>query len=253
MLVDSHCHFMDLPNPKEALKQAAENGVQRIVSNGVDLESNLRNLEASNRFPPVFACVGLHPKECLEQTEAKNQKTIDWIQQQSEKNGIVGIGEIGLDFWIAKTAEQQKRQQRWFEKQLVLAAEFEKPVSIHARNAHSAAFNFVQKNGIQKALFHWFDGNENEWKTVCENGFFVSIGPAVFSQKKIQLLAQQVPLENLLLETDCPVSFNGKPSQPFWVRMVAQKIAEMRKEPFETVAEQTTQNAQQFFGWKKRE
>lgn len=245
--VDAHCHFMDLPNPMEAIEKAVQKGVERIVSNGVDEKTNRRNQELHKQFPMVSVCYGLHPKECLEQTEAKNQKTVEWITRQLEEGDAANIGEIGLDFLLAKTTEQKNRQKKWFEKQLELAKRFDKAVTVHSRESLAETFKTVQQNGNQKALFHWFDGNEKELKAICENGFFVSIGPAVFSQKKIQWIAQEAPLENLLLETDCPVRFNGKTSEPSWIREVAEKIAELRGEPVETIAKKTTQNAEKLF------
>jgi TatD DNase family protein len=250
LLIDAHCHFMDLKNPKEAVQNALQNGVIGIVSNGLDEKTNRLNQELAGQFPTIMACYGLHPKECLEQTEAKNKKTIEWTEKQFEAGDNANVGEIGLDFLLAKTIEQQKRQQFWFEKQLELAKRFEKAVSIHSRESLDKTIALVQKNGNEKALFHWFDGNEKELKTICENGFFVSIGPAVLTQKKIQTIAKQVSLENLLLETDSPVRFNGKPAEPAWIRMVGEKISELRQEPLETIAQETTKNAEQLFNTK---
>lgn len=246
-LVDAHCHFMDLANPKEAIESAVQKGVERIVSNGVDKKTNLRNQELHEQFPLVLACYGLHPKECLEQTENKNKKTLEWMEKQLEEGDAANIGETGLDFLLAKTMEQRNRQKYWFEKQLELAKRFGKAVSVHSRESLAETFKTVQKTGNQKALFHWFDGNEKELQAICESGFFVSIGPAAFSQKKIQLVAKGVPLENLLLETDCPVAFNGKNSEPSWIRKVAEKIAQIRQESLEEIARKTTKNAEKLF------
>jgi len=250
IFVDAHCHFMDLPNPGEAIEKAVQKGVERIVSNGIDQKTNLRNQELAERFPMVSVCYGLHPKECLEQTESKNQQAVEWIEKKLEEGDAANIGETGLDFLLAKTMKQRNRQQRWFEKQLEPAKRFDKAVSIHSREALAETFKTVQQTGNQRALFHWFDGNENELKAICESGFFVSIGPAVFSQKKIQAIAKAVPLENLLLETDSPVRFNGKASEPGWIRKVAEKIAELRQEPLEKIARKTTANAQKLFKTK---
>ncbi len=247
VFVDAHCHFTDLANPKEAIESAVQKGVERIISNGIDEKTNLCNQELHEQFPLVLACYGLHPKECLEQTEAKNQQTVEWMEKQLEKGDHANIGEIGLDFLLAKTMEQRNRQKYWFEKQLELAKRFGKAVSVHSRESLAETVKTVQKTGNEKALFHWFDGNEKELQAICENGFFVSIGPAVFSQKKIRQIAERVPMESLLLETDAPVRFNGKNSEPSWIRKVAEKIAQIRQEPLETIAKKTTSNAQRLF------
>jgi TatD DNase family protein len=247
IFTDAHCHFMDLPSSEEAAQKALRNGVTRIVSNGVDLKSNIRNQELARQFPVILPSFGLHPKECLEQTESKNQKTIEWMEQQLKSNRAAAVGETGLDFSLAKTSEQRERQKKWFQQQLEMGKQFNRTVSIHSREALHETIRMVLENENKQALFHWFDGNAEQLETVCQNGFFVSIGPAVFSQKKIQEIGQCVELENLVLETDCPVKFNGQASEPSWIPEIAKKMAELRKEPLEKIAEKTTVNAQKLF------
>lgn len=250
MLADAHCHLQDLTAPEKALKNAEKNGVRLIVSNGVDLDSNQRLAELRPTIPSLVPFFGLHPANCLEQTSAKNRQTISWIEKRLKGNEPNGIGETGLDFLHAQTTRQKKRQQNWFEQQVELAQRFDKPLSIHTRQATTACLNILQKFDVQDVLFHWFCGSFAELQTVCENGFFVSVGPAVFSQKKIQEIAARVPMENLVLETDAPVPFNGKTSEPAWIPQVAQKIAHIRLESVETVAQKTFQNTVRWIGQK---
>lgn len=247
MLIDSHTHLVEVANPKQVLQNARQKGVEWIVCNGVGFDSNQKNQVLCKSINGLWPCFGLHPKESLEQTPTKNQRTIDWIQHEFENNASCGLGETGVDFLVAKTPTQQQTQLEWFEKQLDLANQFSKCVTIHARSALKIALQTVQKKQTESCLFHWFDGTPDQLHTICDNGFLVSVGPAVLSQTKIQHVAQRVALENLVLETDCPVQFNQTPSEPAWIPLVAQKIAEIKQMPIEEIARQTTRNAVRFF------
>ncbi|MBU0636204.1 TatD family hydrolase [Candidatus Micrarchaeota archaeon] len=247
MLIDAHSHFNDLKDPVNALERATKNRVEKVVSNSVDWKSNQQNHKISQELDCIHPCFGLHPKNCLEQTQSKNQKTIEWIQKQFEEKTKASIGETGLDFLRVENAFQRKIQEKWFEQQLEIAKQFQKPISIHCRQAIPRAIEIVTQKKIEKALFHWFDGTPTELETICSNGYLVSIGPSVLTQQKIQKIAQNVELDHLVLETDAPIQFNGKKAEPAWIRTVATKIAAIRSESFKKIAHSTTQNAIRFF------
>ena len=240
--MDGHAHFFDVQNPVEALQKMKDTGVIGAVSCGVDGASNQKALLQQKRFPKILASIGLHPETVLLQPETKNRSGI--LQIKKNISNAAGIGEIGLDFKYAESPEKQKKQARWFEELLALASEFEKPVFVHSRRAVYESLLRLEQFEIKKALIHWFDGTPEQLDRIQKNGWKISVGPAVFSQKKIQRIAQSVSLDSPVLETDCPIPFGAVPSDPSWIPRVGERVAELRGEPVEKIAQKTLQNIQ---------
>lgn len=240
--MDGHCHFFGFASPAEILKKMETARVRGVVSCGTGLSSNKKALLQQKQFKIVLAAVGLHPEAVLANSEKENSRCVEWIQ----KNILdaVGVGEIGLDFKYADTIEKKEKLQKWFERLLKIASESEKPVLVHSRKAVDETIFALEKFGMKKVLIHWFDGTSEQLARIQNNGWLVSVGPAVLNRKKIQKIAVTVSLDCLVLETDCPTLFNGVLSAPSWIPLVGQKVAELRNTDVQTICRETTQNLQ---------
>jgi len=198
----------------------------------------------------VFAIIGLHPEYIKELTEKQIKETIEAIKQN--KNQIVGIGEIGLDYFWIKEKEWQEKQKQLFRKLINLAKELNLPLVIHSRSASEETIKILEDEGMKnkKVLMHLFQKRKLINK-VIENNWYVSIGPGIRKSKDIRKIARDIPKNRLLLETDSPWFAQKEEGQtrgtPLNVKIAAQKIAEIRKTNIEEIEKQTDLNAIEFF------
>jgi TatD DNase family protein len=245
MLVDSHCHLNEFADVKIQVSKAKQGGVLRIVSNSVDLKSMQDNLRIAHAFESVSCALGLHPNELSKMNEKTIEEAFSFIEKHSEE--CIAIGETGLDF---KYANEQQRvvQLEVFAKHIELAKRFNKPVIVHSRAARKECLELLERNGAKKVLMHWFVANEKLLERVLELGYFISIGPSVLFNEYVQKFAQSLPLENVLLETDAPVSYNGKRAEPCWISDIASKLAEIYEVSVAKITEQTWKNFLRLFG-----
>jgi TatD DNase family protein len=202
-------------------------------------------------FPQiVYPALGLHPWELGLLESSQVDSTIDFIKEKA--NEIVAIGEIGLDYdkRVVKVAPKE-RQKETLKRLLALAREYHKPASIHSRYAWKDCLDIVRGAGIQKAVFHWFTGFSSMLREVIDAGYFISATPAAEYHEEHRRAIRETPLEKLLLETDCPVSYgreNRSRSAPSDVTRSLKAVAAIKGIEEEAVARQTTQNAQALFG-----
>ena len=248
-LIDSHCH-LDFPNFEkdfdQVLVRAEEVGVKKFINPGVDLPTSRKSIELAEKFTGIFAAIGFHPSDA-EKLSANNLAELEKLAQHKK---VVAIGEIGLDFF--KNQNSKKMQMEAFEKQLDLAQRFDKPVIIHSRQAASEIFE-VLKNFKVKGVFHCFGGDWNFAQKVLAHGFSIGLtGIVTFpNAKDVQEVAKKIPLEKLLIETDCPFlapqKYRGERCEPAFVIEVAQKIAELKNLSVEEIAEQTAKNTEELF------
>ena len=276
-LIDTHCH-LDFPEFADDLdavvKRAVAAQVERIVTIGTTLSSSRAAIELANRYPNVFATVGLHPTSIEENTP----EFIDELKELAEHPKVVAIGECGLDFYrlpdddktdIVESAfgsitltgiETELRndslkaaQAAAFEQQLELAAQLGKPVVIHQRDSWNETLDLVKQYPVQ-AVFHCFTGGLAELKDVLALGHHVSFtGIVTFKNAgDIRAAAKAVAIEKLMIETDAPylapVPHRGKRCEPAFARITAETIAKERGMSLDDFARITTANAERFFG-----
>lgn len=239
VLIDAHAHLEELDDLSDALSGARSSGVRAIIAVGMDLDSNRRTLEiarANSGF--VFPAIGYHPWEIKENEVEENLSFIrDHLQD------CIALGEIGLDY---KVHVKKDLQWKVFGKILDLAAEYEKPVILHCRFSHKRTYEMVVERGIKKAVFHWYAGPLDLLDNILESGYFISATPALAYSPFHQQAIKKAPLERILLETDTPVSYQGKESRPRDVMISLREVARLKElDPF-TVAQQTTTNATHF-------
>ena len=256
MLIDSHCHldFSKFDRDRDAVvRRAREAGVELIINPGYNLESSRRAVALTERYPEVYAAVGVHPHEAKTVTD----EVIAELRLLAAQPKVVAIGEIGLDFY--RDLSPRDVQRRVFRQQLALAADLELPVIVHSREAHDDVMAILMEN-IQypissfKGVLHAFSGDRAMAEKVFDLGFCLGIaGPVTFrNARRLRALVRELPLKRLLIETDAPYlaphPYRGKRNEPARVALVAAAVAELHGVGETEVGEQTAAAARQLFG-----
>jgi TatD DNase family protein len=263
--VDAHCHlnFDDFdPDRDQVVRRAWESGIRWIINPGIDIETSKTALKCSYDYPQVFAAVGVHPNTSLSWT----QSSLSELKRLAGEEKVVAIGEIGLDYY--RDYAPRELQRSIFIKQLELAAELELPVIIHNREA-SEDVTDILKNWQEGLLskrsnladhpgeLHSFSGTLELAQEMVAHNFKIGItGPVTFRNSQIlQSVVRGLSLENLIIETDAPYlsphPYRGKRNEPANVRIVAEKVAELKSISVEHVAKSTTEEAGKLFNWRE--
>ncbi|AFA47409.1 TatD family hydrolase [Acetobacterium woodii] len=254
MLIDSHAHIDDekFNEDREAvLANAREAGVEIIINPGADEASSYRAVEMSEKYPMVYATVGIHPHDAKDYDEKKHGAL---LKTWAEKEKVVAIGEIGLDYHYDYSPRDV--QQEVFIKQMVIAKETALPIVIHNRESMEDMVRILKSYFVPEygGIMHSYSGSVEMAKVFLEMGFYLSIsGPLTFKNaRKLPEVVAMMPLDRLLVETDSPyltpTPYRGKRNEPAYVRLVAAEIARIRGISLEEVAEASTQNAKKVFG-----
>ena len=287
MLIDTHCHldFNKFDEDREAvIQRASEAGVKRILVPALHLESSYAVVGLAATHPNIYAAVGFHPTDLDKWNEnsiASIRELIGAYPHPSPagrgtpgEGKIVAIGEIGLDYYWIKEPEKRAFQQEVLKLQLKLAQEVNKPVIIHMREENDAWFGQASVDLLetlsewqqelraqdhplskQPGVLHSYNGNLETAQKAIDLNFLIGVtGPVTYKNAQVKReIIKQIPLTKLLIETDAPfltpVPHRGKRNEPAFVAYIADKIAEVHMTNLEQVAEITTQNANQLFGW----
>jgi len=252
MLIDSHAHLQDKAFAGEVeavLERAAEAGVETIVCVGYDLNSSQAALDLARKYKQVYAVVGIHPHDASELNEKARTQIYDMAKDQK----VVAIGEIGLDFYRDLSPRDQQRQA--FIEQIKIAHELYKPIVIHDRDAHEQVMEIIkqEKAGRNGGVMHCYSGHLPMALELMKEGFHLSLaGPLTYKNaKKTHEVAARVSLDRLLVETDCPYlspePFRGKRNEPAQVRLVVEKLAELRHKPLDEIGYLTSRNTKTVF------
>jgi len=249
-LIDSHAHldFGHFNADREAvIERAREAGLVTIVNIGTSLASSRATVKLAEQYDFIYAAVGVHPHDAKTVTPA----VLDELRALTRHPKVVAIGEIGLDYY--RDLSPRDVQRRAFAEQLALAAELRLPVVIHSREAHAdvlAALRGWEGTGV----LHSYSAGPEHLEEVLGLGFSIGIsGPVTFPKaERLREVAAAVPLERLLVETDCPyltpVPYRGRRNEPAYVQYVVEAVACARKMPAETVAQATVDNTRRLFG-----
>lgn len=255
MLFDSHCHpqFPHYePDREEMIKRTLKESIFMICV-GTDLETSKKGVELAEKYEGIWATVGLHPNDNL--NEKFNPAGYEKLLNQEK---IIGFGEIGLDYYRTKKPEDQKFQKQRFEAQLQLAGKINKPIILHCRDsktgssdqAHKDLINYL-KNKNLNGVVHSFTGTLEEAKKYLDLGFYLGFNGIITFANQYDETVKYVPLESILLETDAPyltpLPFRGQRNEPLYVRYVAEKIAELKNLDYNRVTEQTFLNTKKLF------
>ncbi|TFG91467.1 MAG: YchF/TatD family DNA exonuclease, partial [Syntrophobacterales bacterium] len=260
-LIDTHAHIdgKEFQSDFEAIiERAATAGVSRLITIGTDIESSRKACELTYSHEGIYCSVGVHPHDAVRVTE----KCYDIIRQlavETPKN--VAIGEIGLDFYRDRSPRDV--QEIVFRRFLIMASELSLPVIIHDRDAHEPILRILreEKSRGLRGVLHCFSGDLEMARECVDLGFYLSIPGTVTypTNDQLRTVVRGIRIENLLLETDCPylspVPFRGKRNEPSYLRIMAEKVAELKGLSLEDVARITTLNAETLFGlgWKEQQ
>jgi len=251
MFIDTHSH-LQLLNEKnistdDAVTFASENDVKILINVATDLASSRFNYDIVDQYANIFGSVGLHPNDA---TDSKDD--IPEIIKLIAKAKIVAIGEIGLDFYRDQSSKND--QIDVVTQFLDVAVQTQKPVIFHSRNASDETYQLLKKYQDKvKGVMHCFTYDAEFALKMVELGYYISFSGIVTFPKSddIQDAAKQIPADQLLIETDCPflspVPHRGKVNQPGYVKHVAEKIAELRNQTLDEIADITTANAIKLF------
>lgn len=250
-LVDTHAHIdFDDFEIEEVINKAKENGIEKIIIPGVtepEFGRIIRLIEKFDGIYELYGAIGIHPSEA----KSWNKDSYKNIKNLAQHDKIVAIGEIGLDYYWDKTFNKQQKEV--FKQQIKIAKELDLPVIIHDREAHQDTFDILEEMEATKVVMHCFSGSP-EFATQCvKRGYYIALGGVVTfkNAKTPKKVAEIVPLENLLLETDSPYltphPFRGKRNEPAFIKYVAQEIAMIKKIPLEELAKATTHNSHILF------
>jgi len=249
---DSHCHVHDerIPDGTDgAVAAAAAAGVTTLISVGCDRATSLAAIAVAELHPEVFATVGLHPHDAV--------NGVDTIVDLLDTEGIVAVGECGLDYYYDHSPRDV--QQQVFAEQIALANARELPLVIHTRDAWDDTFAVLADVGVPaRTIFHCFTGGPDEARRGLDIGAHLSFSGIVTFKgaPEVQAAAALCPLDRMLVETDspylAPVPHRGKPNRPAWVAHVGQHIADLRDIAVAEVAAATTANARAVFALPPR-
>ncbi len=252
MLIDTHAHLDDNQYDQdrtEVINRAADEGVNLIVNMGADMDSSHKAVQLAAQYDAVYAAVGVHPEEADGMT-CDDDYVLSELAVDNAK--VLAIGEIGLDYHFR--TDNKDVQKKVFIKQLDLARQLHLPVSIHARDAHADLMQVLKTEGRGvRGVIHCYSGSWEMAEELFNMGWYIGAdGPLTFKNAaKLPEIIRKMPMEKLLLETDCPylapVPQRGKRNEPAFVKYTAQKVAEIRNMQFAQVAEITTINAKNLF------
>lgn len=220
-------------------------GNVRIVTNGVDLASNKKALEYAKIFPNVYPANGLYPTHGIESSEKELAEVFQFIEKNKDK--IVAVGEVGIDFYHITKPKQQKKEIEVFKQIIELANKINKPLVVHSRKAAEEALSCLRAAKVP-VIMHCFEGNATQTHDAIERGYYFTI-PANFATRKgFKKTAQRVPITQLMTETDSPYlsPIDGE-NKPANVSYALDKLAELKKMTRQQVETHIYQNFKQIF------
>lgn len=253
MLFDTHVHLnarQFFEDRDETIQRAFAAGVKYMTVVGFNTETIPLAMEIAESCETIYAAVGWHPVDAIDMTD----KDLDWIEELSSHPKVVAIGEMGLDYhWDKSPKEVQKEV---FRKQIRLAKKVNMPIIIHNRNATEDIIEILREEDAKTVggIMHCYNDSVKYVQACLDMNFYISLGgPVTFKNASLpKEVAKEVPLDKLLVETDAPFlaphPYRGKRNEPAYVKLIAEKIAELRGLTLEEISEITTNNARKFFG-----
>ena len=253
MLIDTHVHLNADQYEGEiddVITRAKEDGVEKFVVIGFDRKTIQRTMDLIEAYDEVYGVIGWHPVDAVDCTD----EDLEWIESLASHEKIVAIGEIGLDYHWDKSPKDV--QEEVFIKQIELAKRVNLPIVIHNREAEEDAIRILEENDAKTVggIMHSFhNGTDEQIDRVLDMGFYVSLAGVITfkNAKRPKEVAQYVPLNRLVVETDAPYltphPYRGKRNEPKLVRLVAEELAELRGISIEEVEKATTENAKRIY------
>jgi len=244
---DVHCHFDKFEDPEKAIEDAKKH-VQGVINPGTNHSTNTKVLEFSEKYKGfVFAALSIHPIEVAKLSSNEIEKELKFIEKNKDK--IVAVGETGLDnFWIKKVLKgdyerEKEKQEILFRKLIRLAKVINKPIIVHSRWSTNKVLNILKEEKAKNVVLHSFPGTADEIEEGLKLGYYFSLNP------NSALLAEKVPLDKILMETDSPyMKYKGEPNSPASVEYIIEMLVRVKNVIKDEIIEQTNKNVKKVFG-----
>lgn len=245
-LVDTHCHMNLTDDIDSMIMDGEKNNVKKFIISGCDAKSIRDGLEIIYRYPSIFMTVGFHPDEVDDLTD-KDINDLEVLIKTNKK--IVGVGEIGLDYY--HNDMNKETQKEFFEKQLDLAEKYDLPVVIHSRDSIQDVYDIL-KNHKNRGVIHCFSGSIEMAKLFIDLGFYLGIGGVLtFKNSKLKEVVSELSLDNIVLETDSPYlapePYRGHTNYPKNIKIIATELRKLKDVTLEEVTETTTSNVNRIY------
>ena len=254
-LFDSHCHLDDRSYHKDletVIHRAKQNGIENIMTVGIDQETSIRGIEITDKFKEVYASVGVHPHRASSCSDLVMKRLTDL----AKNTRVRAWGETGLDF--NRLYSPREDQEKWFVRQIQTADEHQLPLILHERDSQGRLLEILKAhpNKNRRGVVHCFSGNRLELDAYLDLKFFIGVTGILTLQKRgadLRNLVQHIPLEKLLIETDAPYltpapqKNKTRRNEPAFVKSVLLKLAEIRDLEPDELADMTSSNAKRLF------
>jgi len=249
MYIDTHLHLENDSNTENIIKEACENNVKKLIISGCDKSGILHSIELIKKYDNVYATIGYHPSES---TIVTDKDLIELEKFIISNKKIIGLGEIGLDYYYGK--ENKEQQLILFNKQLMIAEKLNIPVVIHSRDAFLDTYNTLKKYSL-KGIIHCFSGSYEVAEQYVKLGYVLGIGGVVtFKNSNLPEVISKIDLKNIVLETDSPYlapdPYRGNKNYPKFIPIIGQKISEIKKISTLEVEKITCENVCRIFDLK---
>ena len=254
MIFETHAHYDDeqFDSGREALLASLPDcGIKRVVNIGASIASTRNSIELAEKYDYIYAAVGVHPSEIAE----LNEERFAWLRELTKLEKVVAVGEIGLDYYWDKEPEVQELQRYWFKRQMDLAREAGLPIVVHSRDAAEDTLRVMKEAHAEEipGVIHCYSYSPEMALEFIKMGYYIGVGGVVTfkNAKKLKETVEQIPLERILLETDCPylapVPYRGKRNSSLYLTHVVEAMAEIKGMSVEEVIRVTAENARKLY------
>ena len=248
-MIDTHCHINDEKYKHDIdiiVQKAIDSGVKKMICVGVDLETSEKAILISNKYEQVYATVGYHPHE----SKDAPQRYIYELEDLAKNSKVVAIGETGLDYYY--NISPKSIQKHIFNEQIELSKDLNIPIIMHNRNSDKDLLSIIESSKLDYGVVHCFSSDWGMAEKLLKLNIKLSFtGMVTFIKDPIEEVLKKIKLDDFFLETDSPYlapnPHRGKRNEPAMVNLIAQKIAQIKNVPLETIVESTTKNALSFF------
>lgn len=253
-IFETHAHYEDakFDADREAfIASLPEHDIEYVINVGSSLETTEKSIALAEQYDFIYAAVGVHPSDVTE----LNEKNFKAIELAAEHKKAVAVGEIGLDYYWDKEPQVQENQRYWFKRQLELAKEKDLPVIIHSRDAAEDTMQILKETPMRKmpGVIHCYSYSVEMAREFLKMGYDIGVGGVLTfkNAKKLRAVVEEIPLERILLETDCPYMapepHRGERNCSLFIPYVVEKIAEIKNISTEEVLQTTNANAKKLF------
>lgn len=248
MIQDTHAH-LDMMEENEVLKvinSASKINLNTIISCSTSFNSNQKNLELAQKYNLIKPAIGLYPLNIIELNEEELNKAFIFFENEIKK--AIAIGEVGLDFKFSINEEEQKKQKQILTRFIQLSKKYDKPLIIHSRFAQRQAIELLEQNQAKKVQLHSYTDSQKLMQKAVDLGYYISCGMNLLYNTDVQKNIISFPLQNLLLETDSPMIFNNNKTTPLNIKLIIEKISELKKITQNEIEEQLEKNFHSLYG-----